>query len=263
MCCAPASEGRVDEMPHPGEQVVAFVGGEGDDVAPGCDQIEQVAGGEVVRPFDVEPLDGSERSPDARVRGGHVLFDALVHESSELGDPVLALVADVPDPAEPAPGREHAGDFGDRLVDVDPVPCLGNQHDVDRAVRQRDLLGAPGQYPHRGKHASQLFPHLVGGLHGHHIQASSHESLGEFAGAGSEVEDRARTDREQPIDRDLGIARSARVVLVRRRAEGTGLDRVLVIADRHGHSLAPHGRAPVTRSGAFREVLRPRLTPLA
>lgn len=201
----------------------------------------------MVRPFDVERLDGSERGPDARVRGAHVLFDALVHESSELGDPVLALVTDVPDQAEPAPGPEHAGDLGDCRFDVDPVPRLGNQHDVDRVVGQGDLLGPSRQSPHRGKCAGQLVPHSVGGFHCHHVQASCHESSGELAGASSEIEDRACTDREQPIDRDLGIARSTSVVLVRRHTEGSGLDPALVIAERHGDSLAPHGRAPRSR----------------
>jgi hypothetical protein len=133
-------------------------------------------------------------------------------------------------PTQAPASDEHAGDLGDRLVYL------------DRAVGQGDLLGASRQSRHAGQRAGQPAPHPFGRFDGHHVEALRDESSGELAGAGSEVENRASAYREQLIDRDLGIARPTLVVLDRRRAEGTGLHRMLVVTGRRGHGLAPRVR---------------------
>ena len=58
----------------------------------------------------------------------------------EPAHPAGAVVAQVPQDAEPAAGERIRAISGTARIRVHPVPGLGHQHHVDRVVRQRDRL---------------------------------------------------------------------------------------------------------------------------
>ena len=72
------------------------------------------------------PLDRSKRETDGGRVGVHVLLITAVHQLAQLSHPVVAFIANVPQQAQPTTQAQDASDFGDRAVDVNPVPCLSH-----------------------------------------------------------------------------------------------------------------------------------------
>jgi hypothetical protein len=95
-----------------------------------------------VGPRDVVALNRAERRAGVRAPAVYVLLGAPVHDPAELGHPVLAFIADVPHQPQAAAGSDQdAGHLGNCLPDIDPVPCLGNEHRIHRGVIKGNALG--------------------------------------------------------------------------------------------------------------------------
>ena len=63
-------------------------------------------------------------------------------ELTQLSDPVLTLVANVPEQTEISAGTENACDLGAGSFNINPVPGLRYQNGVDGAGGQRNILGS-------------------------------------------------------------------------------------------------------------------------
>jgi hypothetical protein len=151
--------------------------------------------------------------------GAAVLFGG-VDELAQAADPVLAIVAQVPDQAEPAAGFEDAGGFGDGPFGVDPVPGLGAEHGVGAVVGQGDGFGAAGQGGHVGQDAAEFGAHTVGGFHRDDVQAAVADLAGEFAGAGAEVHDLAGPGRQEPVKSFSRVRRAPALINGGSESEG-------------------------------------------
>ena len=71
--------------------------------------------------------------------------DASIAEQVKLGDPVLIPVPAGPQDTEAPSVLQHPGNLRHGPLGVEPVPRGRDENRVDAGVRQRDLLGRPGQ----------------------------------------------------------------------------------------------------------------------
>ena len=89
---------------------------------------------------------------------------------------------------EAAAGPEHTPDLAERARAVEPVEGLGAEDGVDRAVRERDLLGAAGKRLRLGDGALEQGPHPGQRLDRDDVREMPDEQPGQLAGARGEVE---------------------------------------------------------------------------
>lgn len=94
------------------------------------------------------------------------------------------------------PARDqNAGGFTRRGVCVDPMPRLRVEHRVDLPGGQREALATSLTHVDIGQRLSQNTPHLIVGLDGDHVEATSEKLHGELAGPGASATRRAPAGR--------------------------------------------------------------------
>ena len=112
-----------------------------------------------------------------------------VHDRVERVDPRRTPIAHVPDEAELPPRRQHAVEFGERAIAVEPVERLRHGDRVRRAIPQRHVLGGAVEGDRERDSLGQLLAHLGERLDRDHGRARSSEHPGQLAGAGADVDD--------------------------------------------------------------------------
>ena len=143
-------------------------------------------------------LVGERPAGDVARLGEHVARAA--QGGGEVGHPRHALVAQVPDEAQHAPGDEHARDLRQRRRPVEPVERLTDEYGVGASVGQRDPLRRAVEHPHRRQGALELGAHVRQRLDGDHVGARGDQHLGQLAGARGEVDDPSPRRRvEHPL----------------------------------------------------------------
>jgi hypothetical protein len=142
-----------------------------------------------------------------------------VNEPPELGHPGVPFVPDIPQQPERAAGGQDPCDLRHGPHRVDPMPRLGDENGIYRAVFQRNLLGGAGQRAGARQDPGQLPPHAFRRFDRHDIQATFHQLAGELAGAGPQIENAAGTRWQQPVQCLGRIGRPSPFVFGRRGSE--------------------------------------------
>ena len=202
-----------------GEHGITLVRRQDNHVAARCDQVDNRVAREAKPPRHVATFERPERRPDNGVRIVALVIAMTVHDAAELGDPIVALVADVPEQAEPATRGQDSRNLGHRPRRVDPMPGLGDEDGVDRAVVQGDLLGGAGEQPSLRYAGRKLLAHAGGRFNGDDVEAAVTELTGELPRSCAEVENAVRADRDQPFDRLGRVRRASPLVRGRGGAE--------------------------------------------
>lgn len=100
------------------------------------------------------------------------------------------------------------------------MPRVGDEHGVDGAVIQRQVVG-PGLVEAQARVAlPQDVQHAPVGLDDVELETASDQAIGELAGPGTDLGDVDRGGRQEPLDRGLGVGGAPVVVLGRPGAEG-------------------------------------------
>ena len=90
---------------------------------------------------------------------------------------------------ERAPGRQDASGFHPRALGVHPVPGLGKDHDIERAVRQSRVLG-DALVPRHARASNEAWARIASeGSTASTMDPRTRQELAHLAGASADVGD--------------------------------------------------------------------------
>jgi hypothetical protein len=118
----------------------------------------------------------------------------------------------VPEHGQNPAAGEDANRFLGSAVWIGPVPGLPEEHGVDLAGVQRELLGGAGSHVRLRYSGGEHSAHPVIRLNGDDVQSVSNENRREFSSPRSDIDDAPGTDRQHGFESGSWIRRTAALV---------------------------------------------------